>query len=119
MLRGGAVLPGTHKIKPSSPSLRSCSVTFLTGHEMSRPPTIETGDEPRRSRVAQSPVELKEVIAAERPGYPFLARRTDEGGPRRVMLDSPSWRVTIGRDPAADVPLPWDAEVSRTHALLE
>ena len=27
--------------------------------------------------------------------------------------------MTIGRDAAADVPLAWDAEVSRTHALLE
>ncbi len=86
---------------------------------MSRNPTIETGADPRRSRVAQSPVELKEVIAAERTGYPFLVWRTDEGEQRLLMLDSARWRVTIGRDPAADVPLAWDAEVSRTHALLE
>ena len=86
---------------------------------MSRPPTIETGAEPRRSKVAQSPVELKEVIAAERTGHPFLVWRTDEGEQRILLLDQQRWRVTIGRDPAADIPLPWDAEVSRTHALLE
>ncbi len=86
---------------------------------MSRPPTIETGAEPRRSRVAQSPAELKEVIAAERTGHPFVVWRTDEGEQRLLLLDQVRWRVTIGRDPAADVPLPWDAEVSRTHALLE
>jgi hypothetical protein len=86
---------------------------------MSRQPTIETGAEPRRSRVAQTPVELKEVIAAERTGRPFLVWRTDEGEQRLLLLDQQRWRVTIGRDPAGDVPLPWDAEVSRTHALLE
>jgi FHA domain len=86
---------------------------------MSRPPTIETGAEPRRSRVAQSPVELKEVIAAERTGHPFLVWRTDEGEQRVLLLDQERWRVTVGRDSAADLPLAWDAEVSRTHALLE
>jgi hypothetical protein len=86
---------------------------------MSRPPTIETGAEPRKSRVAQSPVELKEVIAAERTGHPFLVWRTDEGEQRLLLLDQERWRVTVGRDPAADLPLAWDAEVSRTHALLE
>ena len=86
---------------------------------MSRPPTIETGAEPRRSRVVQTPAELKDVIAAERTGHPFLVWRTDDGEQRLLLLDQQRWRVTIGRDPAADVPLAWDAEVSRTHALLE
>ena len=45
--------------------------------------------------------------------------RTDEGEQRLLLLDQAGWRVTIGRDPAADVALPWDAEVSRSHALLE
>ena len=86
---------------------------------MSRPPTIETGAEPQRSRAVQTPAELKDVIAAERTGHPFLVWRTDEGEQRLLLLDQQRWRVTIGRDPAADVPLAWDAEVSRTHALLE
>jgi len=86
---------------------------------MSRPPTIETGAEPQRSRAVQTPAELKDVIAAERTGHPFLVWRTDDGEQRLLLLDQQRWRVTIGRDPAADVPLAWDAEVSRTHALLE
>ncbi len=86
---------------------------------MSRPPTIESGAEPRRSRVAQSPAELKEVIAAERTGHPFLVWRTEEGEQRLLLLAQQRWRVTIGRDSEADLPLAWDAEVSRTHALLE
>ena len=86
---------------------------------MSRQPTIETGAEPRRTRVVQTPAELKEVIAAERTGYPFVVWRTEEGAQRLLLLDQQRWRVTIGRDPTADISLPWDAEVSRTHALLE
>ena len=69
--------------------------------------------------VQQSPMELQEVIAAERTGHPFLVWRTDDGEQRLLLLDQANWRVTIGRDAGADVPLPWDAEVSRTHALLE
>ena len=67
----------------------------------------------------QTPTELKEVIAAERTGFPFLVWRTDDGDQRLLLLDHANWRVTIGRDTTADVTLPWDAEVSRTHALLE
>ncbi len=67
----------------------------------------------------QSPAELKDVIAAERTGRPFLVWRTEEGEQRMLLLDQQRWRVMIGRDAAADVSLPWDAEVSRTHALLE
>lgn len=69
--------------------------------------------------VQQTPTELKEVIAAERTGYPFLVWRTEEGEQRLLLLNQANWRVTIGRDAAAEVSLPWDAEVSRTHALLE
>jgi hypothetical protein len=67
----------------------------------------------------QTPIELKEVIAAERTGFPFLVWRTDDGEQRLLLLDRANWRVMIGRDETADVSLPWDAEVSRTHALLE
>jgi pSer/pThr/pTyr-binding forkhead associated (FHA) protein len=69
--------------------------------------------------VQQSPTELQEVIAAERTGHPFLVWRTDADEQRLLLLDQANWRVTIGRDAGADVPLPWDAEVSRTHALVE
>jgi len=86
---------------------------------MSRQPTTETADEPRRRRVQQTPGELKEIIAAERTGHPFVVWRAEDGAQRVLLLDQPRWRVTIGRDPAADVSLPWDAEVSRSHALLE
>jgi FHA domain-containing protein len=67
----------------------------------------------------RSPSELKEVIAAERIGQPFLIWRDDGGHQRILPLNSTTWRVTIGRDPEADVSLAGDAEVSRAHALIE
>ncbi len=70
-------------------------------------------------RVPPSPIELKEIIAAERAGAPFLLWRTQDGQQRLLTLQPDQWRVTIGRDPGADVSLEWDREVSRTHALLE
>jgi pSer/pThr/pTyr-binding forkhead associated (FHA) protein len=69
--------------------------------------------------VRPSPVELKEIIAAERTGDPFLVWRTEDGEQHLLLLGADRWRVTIGRDPGADVSLSWDREVSRAHALLE
>jgi len=86
---------------------------------MTRQPTIDTGAQRRRTKVVQSPAELKEIIAAERTGFPFVVWRTEEGEQHVLLLDERRWRVTIGRDSTADIPLAWDAEVSRTHALLE
>jgi FHA domain len=86
---------------------------------MSRHPSIEAAAETPAPRVQQSPVELKEVLAAERTGHPFVVWRADGGDQQLLLLEPDRWRVTIGRDPTADIPLAWDAEVSRSHALLE
>jgi hypothetical protein len=86
---------------------------------MSRQPTVETAAASGGPRVQQTPTELKDVIAAERTGHPFVVWRTEDGEQRLLLLEPERWRVTIGRDPEADIPLAWDAEVSRTHALLE
>ncbi|WP_028063013.1 FHA domain-containing protein [Solirubrobacter soli] len=48
----------------------------------------------------------------------FLLYRDDIGEQRVFELDDERERVTIGRRPANDVALPWDAEVSRVHAEL-
>ena len=69
--------------------------------------------------IRPTPAELKEIIAAERTANPFLIWRADDGFQHLLVLDPDRWRVTIGRDPAADIPLTWDREVSRAHALLE
>lgn len=66
-----------------------------------------------------SPVELKQRIDAERRATPFLLYR--DGGGHQRMLDlghGPS-RIGIGRQPACDVALAWDPQVSRAHAELE
>jgi pSer/pThr/pTyr-binding forkhead associated (FHA) protein len=64
-----------------------------------------------------SPTELKERLDLERGGTPFLLLRDHDG--RQRLLSLTGDRITVGRDPRADVPLDWDGEVSRVHALLE
>ncbi len=66
-----------------------------------------------------SPRDLKALIEAERTGLPFLHWRDGEGGQQILLLGPDRPRVTIGRRPQSDVPLTWDQEVSRAHALLE
>lgn len=66
-----------------------------------------------------SPRHLKAVIEAERTGIPFLYWLDDAGEQHILMLTEGRTRVTIGRRDQSDVSLPWDAEVSRAHAMLE
>jgi pSer/pThr/pTyr-binding forkhead associated (FHA) protein len=65
-----------------------------------------------------SPEELRERIAAEREGVPFLVLRNETGRQRIVGL-KPGAPTTLGRSPECDISLPWDQEVSRLHAELE
>jgi pSer/pThr/pTyr-binding forkhead associated (FHA) protein len=66
-----------------------------------------------------TPDDLREQIHAGRRGTPFLIYRDDEGRQVIVELTDDRRRLTIGRRPANDVALIWDAEVSRLHAELE
>jgi pSer/pThr/pTyr-binding forkhead associated (FHA) protein len=66
-----------------------------------------------------SPGDLEARRVAEKRGEPFLVLRDDQGAQRIVELDESAGSVTIGRRLEADVPLPWDPEVSRLHAELE
>jgi hypothetical protein len=66
-----------------------------------------------------SPDDLKARREAEKRGEPFLLLRDDQGAQRIVELDEGAGSVTVGRRLEADVPLPWDPEVSRLHADLE
>jgi DNA-binding CsgD family transcriptional regulator len=68
---------------------------------------------------APSPRELKALIEAERTGVPFLHWRDGAGEQRMLILSPDRPRVTIGRREQSDIPLAWDPEVSRAHALLE
>ena len=65
-----------------------------------------------------SPRELAQRIDAERRGLPFLVHLDGDGHQRIVELGDLA-SVSVGRSPATDVPLVWDTEVSRLHAVLE
>jgi hypothetical protein len=68
---------------------------------------------------AASAAELRDRLAAERRGAPFLLYRDGEDRQVVVELDEDRPRLTIGRSPRNDVALRWDGEVSRLHAQLE
>jgi FHA domain len=71
--------------------------------------------EPRKP----TPSELKALIEAERAGIPFLHWRDEAGEQHILMLQSDRDRLIIGRREQSDIPLSWDPEVSRAHAILE
>ncbi len=62
---------------------------------------------------------MQQVLAAERAGGPFLQWRDGDERLHLLALGGSAWRLTIGRGEDADVSLPGDREVSRTHAILE
>jgi pSer/pThr/pTyr-binding forkhead associated (FHA) protein len=66
-----------------------------------------------------TPLELKNRLDAERRGAPFLVLR--DGDERQLIVELTAERspITIGRQAASDVSLPWDDEVSRAHADVE
>jgi pSer/pThr/pTyr-binding forkhead associated (FHA) protein len=63
--------------------------------------------------------ELADRLAAERTGTAFLLFRNAEDAQRIVALEPQRLHYTLGRDPATDIALGWDQEVSRVHAELE
>ena len=66
-----------------------------------------------------TPAELKARRDAERVGVPFVVYRDAGDAQRLLVLDGEREEVTIGRQPASDIALTWDEEVSRAHADLE
>jgi len=68
---------------------------------------------------AASPADLRERLAAERRGAPFLLYRDGDDQQVIVELSGDRPQLTIGRSPRNDVALRWDGEVSRLHAQLE
>ena len=61
---------------------------------------------------------LKQLLAVERLGEPFLALRDGDGELCIVALDAQASAATIGRGTGMDVSIPWDAEVLGVHAEL-
>src|SRR5215218_7758389 len=66
-----------------------------------------------------TPQDLKDRIAAERRGTPFLVYRNADDQQVIVDLHPGGERITLGRRPSNDVVLDWDSEISRVHAALE
>src|SRR6202049_97010 len=66
-----------------------------------------------------SPRELKELLAAERAGKPFLAFRNEQGllGLFSPCAGGPT--RTLGRGAEVDLPITWDSAVSGLHAELQ
>jgi pSer/pThr/pTyr-binding forkhead associated (FHA) protein/DNA-binding CsgD family transcriptional regulator len=72
---------------------------------------------PRTLRAA-SAGELQQRLDAARRDGPFVLYRNADGDQHIVVLDGNA-RLSIGRQSASDVALPWDSAVSRVHATLE
>jgi pSer/pThr/pTyr-binding forkhead associated (FHA) protein len=66
-----------------------------------------------------SPTELKEVLAVERTGEPFLVFRDGDGTLRCHPLGQGERSWTLGRRLQMDLPIEWDPEVSGLHAELQ
>jgi pSer/pThr/pTyr-binding forkhead associated (FHA) protein len=64
-----------------------------------------------------TPTELKAQIEAARLGTPFLVFRDGERT-QRILVLTEARAHSVGRDPANEIALPWDTEVSRLHAEL-
>jgi DNA-binding CsgD family transcriptional regulator len=68
-------------------------------------------------RHGSTPAELQARLAAERSDAPFVEMRDGDGIQHLVAL--PDDGLTVGRSPASGLALTWDAQVSRSHTLIE
>jgi pSer/pThr/pTyr-binding forkhead associated (FHA) protein len=64
-----------------------------------------------------TPAELRERLALEREGEPFLVYRDNQGAQRLVPLSGVA-EASIGRDGACRISIDWDLRVSGLHAEL-
>jgi len=63
--------------------------------------------------------ELQRLLEQERRLEPFLVLRDAEDELRFVVLGAETGRAVVGRAEEVEVPIPWDAGVSRVHCTLE
>jgi predicted component of type VI protein secretion system len=78
----------------------------------------ESGPDPLAPH-SLAPRELRELLAAERVGRPFLCFRDEEGALALFELAPGSSPLAIGRRAETDLVLPSDNEISGLHAELE
>jgi pSer/pThr/pTyr-binding forkhead associated (FHA) protein len=74
---------------------------------------IEAGPRPTTAR------ELQAMLAAERVGLPFLVFREPDGALQIHCFEPDRSELTLGRNPAADLTIAWDDQVSAVHAVIE
>jgi pSer/pThr/pTyr-binding forkhead associated (FHA) protein len=80
---------------------------------------MATPPHPREGPRPVTTAESRAVFQAERDGLPFLVFRDLDGEQQLLRLLPERATLAIGRNPAADVCLGWDDEVSGLHAQLE
>lgn len=78
----------------------------------------ERGGDPL-ARHSLSPIELKELLAAERTSETFLAFKDGEGRLGILFIGREGDLLRFGRRPELDCSIPWDDEVSGLHAELQ
>jgi hypothetical protein len=71
------------------------------------------------ARYSLSPAELKELLATERNGQPFLVFRDGERRMTVFVLGPGGPPRTLGRRAEMDLSIAWDSEVSALHAELQ
>lgn len=71
------------------------------------------------ARHSHSPSDLKELLAAERTGKPFLVFRGEDGHLGFFAPGSTGQTCTVGRRPEMDLSIGWDTGVSGVHAELQ
>lgn len=81
-------------------------------------PTRSHGADPLAPHSA-SPQELRELLAMQRTGAPYLAYRDEQGSLQLRALTDDGRGRTVGRRANVDLSIPWDGEVSGLHAELE
>jgi DNA-binding MarR family transcriptional regulator len=103
--------PSTRRSYPAWRGLPANRVAVTIGPVTPGPPPF--------TRHSASPAELRARLEADRSSAPYLLYRDSDGEQQIFTLPSDRDGATIGRGPACDVCLGWDAEVSRVHAKLE
>ena len=71
------------------------------------------------ARHSLSPTELKQLLAADETGEPFLVFRDEQKRLSIFPLDRTRHIRSLGRGSEMDLPITWDNEVSALHAELQ
>jgi len=89
------------------------------GHpQVVMPVQLDKGGDPFAPH-SLSATELKELLAVERAGKPFLAFRDQDGSLGLFATGHGGQTRTVGRRAEMDLSIPWDSEVSGLHAELQ